>query len=100
LITGDCFVAVAPRNDRTKKIAPSFDEAILVNAQLENYDVGGLQTLRALFDGELNLLAFLQVLEAIRLDRGEVDENVRSAIAGDEAVTRVGLKQNGSKALL
>jgi hypothetical protein len=49
-------------------------------------DVSRLQTLGSLFDVELDLLAFLQVLEAFTLNGGEVDENVRAAFAFDEAV--------------
>jgi len=35
---------------------------------------------------EFHLLAFHQVLEALALDGGIVDENVRAAFAGDEAI--------------
>jgi hypothetical protein len=55
--------------------------------KLEHYDVSSLQTLGAFFDGELHLLAFLQVLEAFALDGREVDENIGAAFALDETET-------------
>jgi hypothetical protein len=61
-------------------------ERVLVGAEknLQDYDVSSLQTLGALLDGELHLLAFLQVLESIAADGGEVDEDIRTAFALDE----------------
>jgi len=49
-------------------------------------DVGGLQALGALLDAELNALAFFQVLIAIDLDGGIVDEDIVAALASDKAV--------------
>jgi hypothetical protein len=53
---------------------------------VNNDNVAGLQTLGALFDSELDLLAFLQVLEAFALDRREVDKDIIAAVASEEAV--------------
>src|SRR4029078_4999047 len=47
---------------------------------------GGLQTLGALLDRELDLLALFEVAVALALDGGEVDEDVLPTFAGDEAV--------------
>jgi len=58
----------------------------LVSQLVNDDDVAGLQTLGALFDSELDLLAFLQVLEAFALDRGEVDKDIIATIAGEKAV--------------
>src|SRR5262245_46162513 len=44
--------------------------------ELHRLDGVGLQALLALDDGERNLLAFLQALEALGLDRAEVHEHV------------------------
>jgi len=59
----------------------------LVGYDLQDYDISGLQTFGAFFDGEFHLLAFLQVLEAFALDGREVDENIRAAFTLDEAET-------------
>ena len=48
-------------------------------------NVRSLRTLGALLDCELDLLAFLQVTETVTLNGGEMDENVRSTFALDEA---------------
>jgi hypothetical protein len=45
-----------------------------------------LRTLGAFLYGEFDFLAFLEVLEAIALDGGVVDEDIRAALAGDEAI--------------
>src|SRR6185436_1529328 len=54
---------------------------------VEDDDVGSLKTLGALFNCELDLLAFLQVFETFALNGGEVYEHIRAALTGDEAVT-------------
>jgi hypothetical protein len=59
---------------------------VSVNQLLDDDDVAGLKTLGALFNSELDLLAFLQILEAFALDRGEVHENIIAAFASEEAV--------------
>jgi hypothetical protein len=51
-------------------------------------DVDGLPTLRALVDLELDALVLLETVEAGAVDLGEVHEDVRTALAGDEAETR------------
>jgi hypothetical protein len=53
---------------------------------LDDDDVSRLKTFRPLLDGELHSLALFQGPEAVRLDCGEVDENVRAAFTLDEAV--------------
>jgi hypothetical protein len=51
-------------------------------------DVGGARPLGALLHIVLHLVRFLEGLEAARLDRGEVDEEILAAIVrGDEAET-------------
>jgi hypothetical protein len=55
--------------------------------KLDGFDVSGLQTLGAFFDGKFHLLAFLEVAETVSLNGREVDENIRAAFAGDETVT-------------
>jgi len=45
-----------------------------------------LKTLGAIFNSELDLLAFLQVLESFALNGGEMNENVRAALTLEEAV--------------
>src|SRR5512133_2739402 len=57
--------------------------------ELHEPDVGCLQTLRALLDGELHLLAFGAIAEAFRLDRGVVDEDIRPTLASEEAIALV-----------
>src|SRR3990170_2625067 len=59
---------------------------IRVSQLANDDDVAGLQTLGALFDGELDLLAFLQVLETIALNGREVDKDIIAAFASEEAV--------------
>jgi hypothetical protein len=72
-----------------KRKEPRFSAGLffVVGSELQNYNVSGLQTLGAFFDGEFHLLAFLQVLEAFALDGREVDENIGAAFAFDEAET-------------
>ena len=53
---------------------------------VEDDDVGSLKTLGALFNCELDLLAFLQVLETLALDGREVDEDIFAAFASEEAI--------------
>jgi hypothetical protein len=53
---------------------------------LEGFDVRSLQALGALLDGKFDLLAFVEVAEAITLDSGEVDEYIRAAVARNETI--------------
>ena len=53
---------------------------------LDHSNGGGLRAFGTLLDGELDLLAFVQVAETIAFDRGEVDEDIRAAFAFDETV--------------
>jgi hypothetical protein len=54
---------------------------------LQRLNVLCLPALWALYDIELNLLAFLKAAETVRLDGGEVNENVFTILAADEPVT-------------
>jgi hypothetical protein len=49
------------------------------------HDIGGLRTLGAVFDCEFNLVAFIQGLVTLHLERGKVDEDVFAALARDKA---------------
>jgi len=53
---------------------------------LDDDHVARLKTLGALFNIELDLLAFLQVLETLALNGREVDEDILTAIASEEAI--------------
>ncbi len=55
-------------------------------------DVAGLGAFGALLDIEFNALALFQVAVPIALDGGEMDEDVRAALAGDEAVALAGIE--------
>lgn len=68
-----------------QKGAPQNRGAPFLCQLIAQRDVAGLRSLGSLFDIELDLLAFHQVAEAIALDGGEVDEDVLSAFALDEA---------------
>ena len=54
---------------------------------LQTLNVGGLQALRAFFNGELHCLTFLQRTETVRLDGRKMDEYVFTALTADKAVT-------------
>ena len=53
---------------------------------LQGHDVGGLQTFGTSLDGELDALPFIQVLVALTLDGGVVDEHVLGALSRDKAI--------------
>ena len=59
---------------------------------LANGDVGGLQTLGAFLDRELNLLALFQGAETRGLDGGVMDEDVRAVGLGEETITLAGIE--------
>ena len=59
---------------------------------LEGLDVRGLQALGALGHFEFNRLAIIQRLVAISHDRGEMDENVLTALALDEPEALAGIE--------
>jgi hypothetical protein len=59
---------------------------------LEGLYVRGLQALGALGNFEFNSLAIVQRLIAISHDRGEMDENVLTALALDEAEALAGIE--------
>ena len=59
---------------------------------LEGGDVRCLQALGALGHFEFNRLAFVQRFVALRLNRGEVDENVLAGLALDESKSLAGIE--------
>jgi hypothetical protein len=63
-----------------------------VIVDLEGLDVRSLQTLGALGYFEFNSLAIVQRLVAISHDRGEMDENIFTALALDESKALAGVK--------
>src|SRR5215211_6118879 len=71
-----------------EKIPEAFASGIFVSVSqlFDNDNVAGLKTLGALFNSELDLLAFLQILEAFALNCREVDKDIIAAIASEEAV--------------
>ena len=58
----------------------------LVSRSLQRDDVGGLKTLGALLDIELDALALFKSLEPLHQDGSMVDEHVLTHIAGDETI--------------
>ena len=60
--------------------------------RLEASDVRSLQALGAPGDFEFNRLAFVQRLVPLRLNGGEMDENVLAGLALDEPKTLAGIK--------
>ncbi len=63
-----------------------------ISCPLEGLYVRGLQALGALGNFEFNRLAIVQRLIAISHDRGEMDENVLTALALDEAEALTGIE--------
>lgn len=59
---------------------------------LQGLNVGGLQALGAADNLKLDRLAIVQAPVSIRLDRGEMDENVLSGLALDETITLTGVE--------
>ena len=76
--TGDALEAHRPKFFQTK--------------WLQRLDVGRLQALRAADDFEFNRLAVVERLIAISHNRGEMDENVLTALALDESKALAGVK--------
>ena len=75
---------------RIKKSPVQFGRGFFVSGQrLHDFDVGSLQTLRALFDGEFHLLAFLEIAEAFAFNCGVVNEHIRATLASEETITLV-----------
>lgn len=60
--------------------------------QLEGLNVRGLQALGTLDDFKFNRLAIIQRLVAISHNRGEMNENVLSALALDESKALAGIE--------
>ena len=60
--------------------------------RLEASDVRSLQALRAARDFEFNRLAFVQRLVPLRLNGGEMDENVLAGLALDEPKALAGIE--------
>src|ERR1700726_2599165 len=67
-------------------------EFIYCEAALEGLDVRGLQALGALGHFEFNRLAIVQRLVAISHNRGEMDENVLTALALDAPEPLAGIE--------
>ena len=65
---------------------------VLSKRGLQRLNVGSLQTLRPADHLELNGLAFVQRTIAIRLNCGEMDENVLASLALDESEPLAGVK--------
>ncbi len=63
-----------------------------LSCQLEGLYVRSLQALGALGNFEFNRLAIVQRLVAISHDRGEMDENVLTALALDESKALAGIE--------
>ena len=59
---------------------------------LEGSDVRGLEALGATGHVEFHCLAFIQRLVSLRLNRGEMDENVLARLPLDESKTLAGVK--------
>ena len=59
---------------------------VSVSQLLDHDDIARLKALGSLFDIELDLLTFLQILEAFALNRREVDKDIIAAIASEEAI--------------
>ena len=64
----------------------------LCEVNLEGLYVRGLQTLGALDDFEFNRLAIVQRLVAISHNRGEMDENILTALALNEPKALAGIE--------
>ena len=60
--------------------------------RLEASDVRCLQTFRSTGNFELNRLAFVQRFVPLRLNRGEVDEDVLAGLALDEPESLAGIE--------
>jgi hypothetical protein len=74
-------IAIHQNQKESREIAGLFFGQKLVR----HGDVASLRSFGSLFNIELDLLTFLQVAVAIALNGGEMDENVLSAFALDEA---------------
>jgi hypothetical protein len=59
----------------------------LAGDRLKNCNPCSLEALGAFLDGELDLLAFLKSPVAIRLNRGIMNEYIRTTLALNEAIT-------------
>jgi len=72
-------------SSQVKKDDPEDVPFSLVRGCLQNLDVLCLPALGALGHVELHSLTFLQTLEAIRLDGGEVNEHVLTILAAQKS---------------
>jgi len=63
-----------------------------LSCYLEGGYVRGLQTLGPTGDFEFNRLTFVQRLISLRLNRGEMDENVLAGLALDESKSLAGVE--------
>jgi hypothetical protein len=65
---------------------------VFLGSGLEGLDVGGLEALGSLGDFKFNRLAIIERLIAISHNRGEMDENVLTALALDEPEALAGIE--------
>ena len=72
-------------NQNPRNLRPG-DFLSLVSQLVNNDDVAGLKSLGSLFNSELDLLAFLQVLETIALNGREMYKDIISTFASEKAV--------------
>jgi hypothetical protein len=77
---------------RPKREAGQSLPARLSMFRLESGDVRGLQALRPTGDFEFNRLSFVQRLISLRLNRGEMDENVLAGLTLDESIAFAGVE--------
>jgi hypothetical protein len=66
--------------------------SVFLRSGLEGLDVGGLEALGSLGDFKFNRLAIIERLIAISHNRGEMDENVLTALALDEPEALAGIE--------
>lgn len=94
------LLTIAPKSLRASRLPkgwPCQDEKASppegrLASMLEGSDVRGLQALGTLGHVEFNRLAFVQRLVSLRLNRGEMDENVLAGLPLDESKSLAGVK--------
>jgi len=69
------------------QVRPFELELLRIAYSLERLNVLSLPALGSLHDVELNRLPFLKAAESVRLDGGEMDENVLAILAADKTKT-------------
>ena len=81
-------VPLKRKRAKRRSVSPVFS----ARCGLQRLNVGGLQALGAADDFKLDRLAVVQRLVAIRLNRGEMHEDIFSALALDEAKAFAGIE--------